>query len=252
MDLQVDPLRGLLAEGVNGSNLTVYGTATTEVAVTDVRGRVQTHRIPFVVTDLHRYQAYLGLPWIDEHDPKISYATRRMLFRRTKAKDRASFRKVGLEDAVQFERSMRDPKADVYAFLVSFVGQDGTGQPEMGQIPPEYSDSADVGSENDSKIIAEHSKHDLTIELTEGGVPPHQPLYNLSPTELEILRKYIDEYLARGWIRTSKSAAGAPILFVKKKDGTLRLCVDYRGLNKITIKNRGSLPLIMESLERLS
>jgi hypothetical protein len=70
--------------------------------------------------------------------------------------------------------------------------------------------------------------------------------------ELEFLRKYVDEYLQRGWIRRSRSLAGAPILFAKKKDGTLRLCVDYRGLNEITIKNRYLLPLILESLERLA
>jgi hypothetical protein len=69
---------------------------------------------------------------------------------------------------------------------------------------------------------------------------------------LEVLRKYLAEYLERGWIRRSKSPAGAPILFVKKKDGSLRLCVDYRGLNKITVKNRHPLPLISESLERLA
>jgi hypothetical protein len=58
--------------------------------------------------------------------------------------------------------------------------------------------------------------------------------------------------MARGWIRRLKSLAGALILFVKKKDGSMRLCVDYRGLNKITVKNRHPLPLISESLERLA
>jgi hypothetical protein len=69
---------------------------------------------------------------------------------------------------------------------------------------------------------------------------------------LEVLRKYLAEYIARGWIRRSRFLAGAPILFVKKKDGSIRLCVDYRGLNRITIKNCYPLPLISESLERLA
>ena len=57
--------------------------------------------------------------------------------------------------------------------------------------------------------------------------------------------------LKKGWIRHSISPAGAPILFVPKKDGGLRLCVDYRGLNKITVKNRHPFPLIGEMLDRL-
>jgi hypothetical protein len=60
------------------------------------------------------------------------------------------------------------------------------------------------------------------------------------------------EYLSRGWIRRLKLLAGASILFAKKKDGGIRLCVNYRGLNKITLKNQHPLPLITESLERLA
>jgi hypothetical protein len=91
----------------------------------------------------------------------------------------------------------------------------------------------------------------MAIELEEGKQPPHGPLYNLSQAEMDVLKTYLDDMLAKGWIRHSKSPAGAPILFVKKKDGGLRLCVDYRGLNAVTIKNRCPLPLIQESLDRL-
>jgi hypothetical protein len=69
--------------------------------------------------------------------------------------------------------------------------------------------------------------------------------------ELEVLRTYIDENLASGFIRHSKSPAAAPIFFVKKKDGSLRLVVDCRGLNKVTVRNRYALPLIPGLLERI-
>ncbi|EGE08377.1 hypothetical protein TEQG_08797 [Trichophyton equinum CBS 127.97] len=68
---------------------------------------------------------------------------------------------------------------------------------------------------------------------------------------LGALREYLEKVISKGWIRPSKSLAGAPILFVPKKDGGLRMCVDYRGLNQITIKNRYPLPLISELLDRL-
>ena len=70
--------------------------------------------------------------------------------------------------------------------------------------------------------------------------------------ELETVCKYIEENLRKGFLRHSQSSCGAPIVFAKKKDGTLRLSVDYRGLNKITIKNRYPLPFIGELLERIS
>ncbi len=76
-------------------------------------------------------------------------------------------------------------------------------------------------------------------------------LYNLSQNELAILWRYLDNALVKDWIKHSISPASAPILFVSKLDNKLRLCVDYRGLNAITIKNRYSLPLIIETLDRL-
>ena len=65
------------------------------------------------------------------------------------------------------------------------------------------------------------------------------------------MKKYIKENLEKGFIRKSTSLAGAPILFVKKKDGSLRLYVDYRKLNEMTIRNSYPLPLISELLDRV-
>ncbi len=89
------------------------------------------------------------------------------------------------------------------------------------------------------------------IELVEGKQPPYGPIYSLSSVELETLKTYIETHLKTGFIQPSKSPAGAPIFFNKKPDGSLRLCVDYQGLNNLTIKNRYSLPLIGESLDWL-
>ncbi len=89
------------------------------------------------------------------------------------------------------------------------------------------------------------------IELVEVKQLPYGPIYSLGPVELETLKAYIETHLKTGFIRPSKSSAGAPILFDKKPDGSLRFCVDYRGLNNLTIKNLYPLPLIGESLDRL-
>jgi hypothetical protein len=242
----------LLAEAANSLEILIYSITTADVTITDSRGRKETHVVPFVVADLRRYQMYLGLPWIDAEDPKLNYAQRRLYLRGKKAKDYSTFRQFDIEDAETFEKTMRERTSDVYACMVGFVGKNAVEQPIMGQMPPQYAEFSDVASEDNARILAEHAPHDLAIEIIPGSQPPHRPLYNLSATELELLRKYVTEYLSRGWIRRSKSPAGAPILFAKKKDGGMRLCVDYRGLNKITLKNRHPLPLITESLERLA
>jgi hypothetical protein len=90
-----------------------------------------------------------------------------------------------------------------------------------------------------------------TIDLNPREKPLFRPLYNLSVKELVALREYLNQALKNGWIKRSVSEAGTPILFVLKKDSSLRLYVDYRGLNAITKKNRHLLPLISETLDRL-
>ena len=100
--------------------------------------------------------------------------------------------------------------------------------------------------------LPEHTGiNDHAIKLVDGQQPPYGPIYSLGPVELETLKAYIKTNLANMFIRPSKSPAGAPILFDRKSDGSLRLCVDYRGLNNLTIKNRYPLLLIGESLDRL-
>ena len=81
--------------------------------------------------------------------------------------------------------------------------------------------------------------------------PPYGPIYSLGPVELETLKTYIETNLKNSFIRPSKSPAGASIFFDKKSNVSLRLCVDYWGLNNFTIKNQSPLPLVGESLDRL-
>ena len=97
------------------------------------------------------------------------------------------------------------------------------------QLPKKYYHYVDVFDKVKSSILPHHWLYDCPIDLQLGKEPPWRPIYNLSPTALEVLRAYIEENLANGFIEHSKSPVGAPIFFVKKKDGSLRLVVDYRG-----------------------
>src|SRR5204863_7144021 len=91
-----------------------------------------------------------------------------------------------------------------------------------------------------------------SIEIEPGAKPPHGHIYNLSEAELKVLKVYIETNLANGFIQRSSSPAAVSIVFAKKKDGTLRLCIDYRALNKVTVKNRYLLPRIEELMDRLA
>ncbi|MBW0581130.1 hypothetical protein O181_120845, partial [Austropuccinia psidii MF-1] len=91
------------------------------------------------------------------------------------------------------------------------------------------------------KKLPPHRACDHHIEL-EGLLPPIGVIYSLSNQESETLRAYISENVEKGFIRQSSSSTGAPVLFVKKKDGGLCLCVDYRKLNAVTRKNRYPVP----------
>jgi len=118
-------------------------------------------------------------------------------------------------------------------------------------VPKEYHGFLDVFSKRSANTLAPHRPFDHWIPLTEGVQPHFGPIYSLSSVEQNALKEYIEENLEKGFIRPSESPAGAPILFVKKKDGSLRLCVDYRRLNAITIKNRYPLPLIGDLIDQL-
>ncbi|GKC29508.1 hypothetical protein Tco_1036802 [Tanacetum coccineum] len=88
------------------------------------------------------------------------------------------------------------------------------------------------------------------IELIPGATPVAKSLYHLAPFELEELSGQLKELQDKGFIRPSSSPWGAPVLFVKKKDGSFRMCIDYKELNKLTVKNRYPLPRIGNLFEK--
>ena len=92
---------------------------------------------------------------------------------------------------------------------------------------------------------------DFTIELVPGAVPSSKAPYRMNILELNELKSQLKELIDKKYIPPSVSPWGAPVIFVKKKDGTMRLCIDYRQLNKMTIKNRYPLPRIDDLFDQL-
>jgi hypothetical protein len=93
---------------------------------------------------------------------------------------------------------------------------------------------------------------DHAIKVMPGVAPFAKTPYQMSHEELKELKVQLEELLAKGYIKPSKSPYGAPILFVHKKGGTLKMCVDYKAFNKVIVKNRYPLPWIDDLFDRLS
>ena len=140
--------------------------------------------------------------------------------------------RVTLINAASYARASKLEGSECFRLTISHpevTGHSTTTEPmvDMNNVPEEYHDFADVFSKSKAGKLADHRPYDLKITLDEGTSPPFGPIYSLSQEELAALRKFIDENLTTGFIRPSRSPHGAPVLFIRKKDGSLRLCVNF-------------------------
>jgi transposase InsO family protein len=119
------------------------------------------------------------------------------------------------------------------------------------RMPKQYRDLAHVALSQSADILPPHRSYDHKIELIPGNKLPYAKTRPMSQLELRVIKKWLDENLAKGSIRPSSSSVASPVLLAKKPGGGVRVCVDYRGINNITLKNRYPLPLIRETLDSL-
>ena len=123
------------------------------------------------------------------------------------------------------------------------------GPPDLSTVPSEYHDFADIFSKSQTNILASYYLYNLKIHLDKETALPWGLIYSLSQAELHALHDFIDKNVKTEYIRSSCFSHGAPILFICKKDSSLQLCIDYRGLNKISQKDKYLLPLLTDLLD---
>ena len=224
------------------------------------------------------YDIILGKAWLGDADPIISHrhnivqmqhqgrwvriqATAAPPTPPTKAKTDSAPAMVAVVSPMQMKRLVRKGGHDTFlAHLRQLPDASlATAQEapaasaaadQYGPYAPVIEEYADIFEPLPSGLPPARD-HDHKIEVEAGSIPPFKPTYRMSPAELEEVQKQLQGYLEKGHIRPSTSPYGAPILFVRKKEGTLRMCVDYRALNKQTVKNRYPLPRIDELLDQL-
>ena len=163
----------------------------------------------------------------------------------------------------EFQEELHDPANAVFEVNVSDIrskNADDIAKALRPKPPPDFSKLPAHLQKYRALFCPEEAKSlppyrpgvDHDIKLVDGATPPNSRMYGMSQNELLVLQKYIQENLDKGYIRPSTSPVASSVLFAKKPTGGLRLCVDYRKLNEVTVKDRTALPLTKESFARLS
>ncbi|GJU90999.1 putative nucleotidyltransferase, ribonuclease H [Tanacetum coccineum] len=153
--------------------------------------------------------------------------------------------------AMQFKKGFNKSEP-CYLAVTRLETDEGSSKVEVPKVIERVlNEFKDVMPKELPKKLPPRREVDHTIELETGSKPPAKSLYRMPPPELEELLKQLKELIDAGYIRPSKAPYGAPVLFQRKKDGSLRMCIDYRVLNKVTIKNKYPIPLIADLFDQL-
>ena len=259
--LETTPLpQPVLVRNVDGSP-NENGSVTEEVHVTLRFGR-HSDRAHLAVANLGQQTVIIGHSWLTLHNPEVDWVSQKVSMTRCPPScngrvppesDPPSF---GQEDAVYAilltpEWEERICATSTPSQRLAEEAQSQRVRPSDSAIPERYKDFADVFSEEAFAHLPPRKAWDHAIELHPDAKLPRGRTFPLSPAEQKELDEFLRENLANGRIRPSKSPIGAPVFFVKKKEGSLRLVQDYRKLNDITVKNSYPLPLVSDVLTRL-
>jgi hypothetical protein len=213
-------------------------------------------KVTFYVTKLGcSFDFVLGKPWLASVNPAVDWRENSLTFsfrgrlcnlRPNQFSEDTSCGGI-LLSAQQFVKLAHDSELPIYAaILKGSIGE----QPSAIDVSVLREEFKDV-FEEPSDSMPPHRQVDHEIHLEPGARPPNRGIYRMSVSELQELKQQLTELLQKGFVRHSTSPFGSPVLFVRKKDGSLRLCVDYRALNKLTIKNAYPLPRIDDLLDQL-
>uniref|UniRef100_A0A8C7ZXU4 ribonuclease H n=1 Tax=Oryzias sinensis TaxID=183150 RepID=A0A8C7ZXU4_9TELE len=228
--IPVEPLSPILViRAINGSVIHKVSSRTVNIRVS-VSGN-HTEFMSFYVVESLKPQVILGFPWLCKHTPHLDWSSGRVL----------SWSSFCLLNCLS-SAAVRNP--------VNVLQP--PEPPNLSNVPPVYHDLCDVFCKFRARSLPPHRPYDCAIELLPGTQPPKGHIYPLSPPEQVAMNNYLQESLQAGIIRPSSSPAGAGFFFVGKRDGGLRPCIDYRGLNNITIRNTYPLPLLQTAFDQLS
>lgn len=190
----------------------------------------------FYVFPVGRPGLVLGAPFCKSHEPQFDWDNLR-IYPKPDVRHSKSLRSMLASLPGPPRQPLREP--------------DKGSEAVIGQVPPEFASFRDVFSEKLADQLPNHSRFDHEIVLLPDTVPRYGPLYKTSEPQSDFIRGYLKDNTLKKWIQVSKSSWASPVLFATKKDGSLRMCIDYRYVNSRTQKVRYPLPRIDQILERL-
>ena len=209
----------------------------------------QPFNIDLMPIELGSFDVIIGMDWLSKHHARIicdekvvhiPFEGETLVIRGNQSNTRLSI--------ISCLKTMKYIEKGCHAFL-AHVTEKKTEEKQLGDVPvvrefPEVFPEELPGLPPVRQV-------EFHIDLVPGAAPVARAPYRLAPSEMQELSNQLQELLDRGFIRPSSSPWGAPVLFVKKKDGSFRMCIDYRELNKLTVKNRYPLPRIDDLFDQL-
>jgi transposase InsO family protein len=242
------------------------------IKILDVGGgksrRVFAYIVPKIVGE---HQLILGRPWRIAEDALVDSVKEELHIKKTgviirnkelsKARQEPAPKQLSANSFQYYiKKANRNTSTQIFAISTADIDKALRGKPKEDpktKLPSWLQDCTKLFDRKEADSLPPHRPgidHRIELETQDGTRPvlPASRLYRMSREMLLILRKTLTELLDKGFIRVSNSPAAAPVLFVKKPGGGLRFCVDYRALNAITRKDRYPLPLIQETLGKIS
>ncbi len=225
--------------------------------------------IQLLVTDIGNHDVFLGHDWLAHHNPSIHWKNKSVEFSRCPQEcthvleEGDHVFQLNVPAYLKSRAMHHDLRRQSPAMDIAIErAKEKTKKTYDELVPAQYRDFPDVFTDTTFNELPPNRPWDHAIELRKIPDPANpermvdpEPvsgkIYNLSPSEQQALDVFLEENLATGRIRPSKSPWGAPFFFVKKKDGKLRPVQDYRKLNTLTVKNKYPLPLISEIFDKL-
>ncbi|KAL0537071.1 hypothetical protein IC582_026041 [Cucumis melo] len=245
--LEVEPLHHVLSVSTpSGENM--LSKEKVKACQIDIAGHVI--EVTLLVLDMLDFDVILGMDWLAANHASIDCSCKEVAFN---PPSMASFKFNGegsrsLPKVISAMRASKLLSQGTWSILASVVD---TREVDVSpSSEPVVRDYPDVFSE-EFPGLPPHREIEFAIELELGTVPISRAPYRMAPAELKELKVQLQKLLDKGFTRPSVSPWGAPVLFVKKKDGSMRLCIDYRELNKVTVKNKYPLPRIDDLFDQL-